>query len=285
MTINTVACIDGSALSDTVADYAAWSANRMNSPLVLLNVLDDDRGADENDFSGKIGIDQRQRILAELADLEEKRAKLSRQQGQVFLEAARSHIEADYAEPLLRQRHGDLSGALSDIESDIRLLVIGRQGKQGQSSLVDQRIGHQVERVIRSVSRPVWVVHGNFQAPERIMIAYDHSKTAQKAVTMVADSPLFKGLPVHVVMVGPDSAEHNEQLKWAETKLSQQGFDVTTAVIAGEVEEVINQYAATHNIHAMVMGAYGHSRIRKFFVGSHTNALIQSAAIPVLLLR
>lgn len=285
MTINTVACIDGSALSDTVADYAAWSANRMNSPLVLLNVLDDARGADENDFSGKISIDQRVRILADIADLEEQRAKLARQQGLVFLEAARAHIEKQYAEPLLRQRHGDLSGALSAIESDIRLLVIGRQGKRGQTNRVGQRIGHQVERVIRTVSCPVWVVHGHFQQPERIMLAYDHSKTAQKAVTMVANSPLFKGLPVHVVMVGPETADHSAQLTWAETKLSQQGFEVTTALIAGEVEQVLNNYAATHNIHAMVMGAYGHSRIRKFFVGSHTNALIQNAAIPVLLLR
>ncbi len=285
MTINTVACIDGSALSDTVADYAAWSATRMGSPLVLLNVLDDARGTDENDFSGKIGIDQRQRILAELADLEEKRAKLSRQQGQVFLEAARAHIENKYPEPLLRQRHGDLSGALTDIESEIRLLVIGRQGKRGQSNRVGQRIGHQVERVIRTVARPVWVVHGDFQEPERIMIAYDHSKTAQQAVSMVAGSPLFRGLPVHVVMVGPDTADHNAQLKWADKSLSAQGFNVTTAIIAGEVEQVINEYAAEHNIHAMVMGAYGHSRIRKFFVGSHTNALIQSAEIPVLLLR
>lgn len=285
MTINTVACIDGSALSDTVADYAAWSANRMNSPLVLLNVLDDARGPDESDFSGKIGIDQRQRILAELADLEEKRAKLSRQQGQVFLEAASTHIAEHYAEPLLRQRHGDLPSALRDIETDIRLLVIGRQGKRGQSNSIGQRIGHQVEGVIRTVACPVWVVHGTFKTPERIMLAYDHSKTAQKAVTMVAESPLFKGLPVHVVMVGPDTSAHTEQLKWAENKLSQHGFSVTTAIIAGEVEEVLNQYAATHSIDAMVMGAYGHSRIRKFFVGSHTNALIQSASIPVLLLR
>lgn len=285
MTIHTVACIDGSALSDTVADYAVWSAKRMHSSLVLLNVLDDVRGADENDFSGQIGIDQRQRILAELADLEEKRAKLARQQGQVFLEAARSHIKKQYPEPLLRQRHGDLVDALNDIESDIRLLVIGRQSKRGQDMRIGERIGHQVERVIRAVSRPVWVVHGQFKAPERIMLAYDNSKTAQQAVSMVAGSPLFRGLPVHVVMVGPDTSDHNAQLKWAEHKLAEQGFDVTTAIIAGEVEQALNEYANTHNMHAMVMGAYGHSRIRKFFIGSHTNALIQSAAVPVLLLR
>ena len=57
MSKHTVACIDGSALSGAVADYAAWSAQRMGSPLVLLNVLDDNRSADETNFSGNIGVD------------------------------------------------------------------------------------------------------------------------------------------------------------------------------------------------------------------------------------
>jgi len=200
MTTHTVACIDGSALSDVVADYAAWSAKRLNNSLVLLNVLDDVRGMDEADFSGSIGMDERQRLLSELAELEEKRAKLSRQQGHTFLEAAEKRVKSVVTEPLLRQRHGDLVDALLEIEDEIRLLVIGKQGKRGNG--VGQKIGHQVERVIRAMTKPVWVVHGEFSEPNRIMIAYDHSPTAKKAVEMVAGSPLFRGLPIDVVMVG-----------------------------------------------------------------------------------
>ena len=285
MTLNTVACIDGSALSDTVASYAAWSAKRMNSPLVLLNVLDDKRSGDTSDFSGRIDIDQRQRILEEIAELEEKRAKLAREQGQLFLQAAQDHISAEFPEPLLRQRHGNLVDALIEVEDEVRLLVIGRRGKRGAESRRKRRIGHQVEELVRTVSRPVWVVHGEFEEPERILIAYDHSKTAQKAVSMVASSPLFKGLPVHVVMVGADTKDHQAQLQWADQQLTATGFDVTTAIIAGEVEDALNNYITAHDINAMVMGAYGHSRIRDFFVGGHTNALLQSAQVPVLLLR
>ncbi|MCC5856127.1 MAG: universal stress protein [Idiomarina sp.] len=283
MTMHTVACIDGSALSDVVADYAAWSAERMGTELVLLNVLDDVRASEETDFSGNIGMDERQRLLAELADLEEKRAKLARQQGHTFLEAARKHVQERFEEPVLRQRHGDLVDTLSELESEIRLLVIGRQGKRGAG--IGQHIGHQVERVIRALHRPTWVVHGEFKAPERIMIAFDNSATAKKAVEMVAGSPLFRGIPVDVVMVGADTGDHQQQLQWAEGKLKDQGFAVTTAIIAGDVEEALNEYAKTHQVDAMVMGAYGHSRIREFLVGSHTNALIKSAKVPLLLLR
>lgn len=283
MTTHTVACIDGSALSDTVADYAAWSAKRLNNSLVLLNVLDDIRKSDEADFSGNIGMDERQRLLAEITDLEERRAKLSRQQGQAFLDAAQKHLSAMDIEPLLRQRHGDLVDTLVEIQEEVRLLVIGRQGKRGDG--IGQHIGHQVERVIRAMHKPTWVVTGEFREPKQIMIAYDHSATAKKAVEMVAGSPLFKGIPVHVVMVAAETNDHQAQLDNAATKLSDEGFKVTTALVAGDVEESLLHYADEKKIDVIVMGAYGHSRIREFFVGSHTNKLLSSTKVPLLLLR
>ncbi|MCL5255459.1 MAG: universal stress protein [Gammaproteobacteria bacterium] len=283
MTKHTIACIDGSALSDTVADYAAWSANRMGTPLVLLNVLNDSRQSDAQDFSGQIGMDERQRLLAEIIDLEERRAKLARQQGQMFLEAAQQHISNEFAEPLLRQRHGDLVDTLVELEGETRLLVIGWQGKRGNG--IGQHIGHQVERVIRALHRPTWVVTGDFREPKQIMIAYDHSATAEKAVDMVANSPLFRGIPVHVVMVAAETNDHQAQLESAAAKLQAQGFSVTTALIAGDVEASLLAYADEQKMDVMVMGAYGHSRIREFFVGSHTNKLLSSTKIPLLLLR
>lgn len=283
MTQHTIACIDGSALSDVVADYAAWSANRLSTPLVLLNVLNDSRQNDTQDFSGQIGMDERQRLLAEIIDLEERRAKLARQQGQMFLEAAQKHIRNEFSEPLLRQRHGDLVDTLVELESETRLLVIGRQGKRGNG--IGQHIGHQVERVIRALHRPTWVVTGEFRVPKQIMIAYDHSATAEKAVDMVANSPLFRGIPVHVVMVAAETNDHQAQLESAAAKLQKQDFAVSTALIAGDVEASLLAYADEHNMDAMVMGAYGHSRIREFFVGSHTNKLLRSTKIPLLLLR
>ncbi|MBL4609320.1 MAG: universal stress protein, partial [Pseudomonas sp.] len=40
-----------------------------------------------------------------------------------------------------------------------------------------------------------------------------------------------------------------------------------------------------HDIDLLVMGAYGHSRIRQFFVGSTTTNILQKTSRPVLLLR
>lgn len=280
MTIQTVACIDGSGLTQSVCDYAAWAAQRLGNQLVLLNVLDDVRTPTDVDFSGSIGVDTRQSLLLELAEIEEKRAKLARRQGLMVLDAAQRHLANLQAAPVeTRQRHGDLVDSLLEIQADTRLYVIGKQGRHGPG------IGHQVERVIRAVERPVWVIPQSFTPPKTIMLAFDGSATARKAVDMVAGSPLFAGMPVHVVMVGAENHDNLAELEWARTQLQQQQFVVTMALEQGDVEATLLEYADNENCDVIVMGAYGHSRIREFFVGSHTNRLLLSSHKPLLLLR
>jgi nucleotide-binding universal stress UspA family protein len=117
------------------------------------------------------------------------------------------------------------------------------------------------------------------------MIAYDGSATTRKCVDMVAASPLFSGLPCHLVMVGSDNDEHRAQLGQAEHTLQAAGFETHGRIIEGEVEQVLCDYRAEQDIDLLVMGAYGHSVIRRFLVGSTTTHVIRNARVPVLLLR
>ena len=48
---------------------------------------------------------------------------------------------------------------------------------------------------------------------------------------------------------------------------------------------VLHQYQQEHVIDLLVMGAYGHSRIRQFIVGSTTSAMICNAKCALLILR
>jgi nucleotide-binding universal stress UspA family protein len=86
-------------------------------------------------------------------------------------------------------------------------------------------------------------------------------------------------------MVGADKPEAHEQLEWARATLAQAGFEVTVSLRSGQVEDVLCAYRTEHAIDLIVMGAYGHSKIREFLVGSTTTQLIRQAKIPLLLLR
>ena len=279
-----MACIDGSLSSPAVCDYAAWASQRLDAPLCLLHVLDHKQYPPRSDLSGNIALGSREQLLQELAELDERRSKLALEQGRLALETAKERAQRDgVSNPQLRQRHGDLVESLRELEGEIRLLVIGRQGES--SDAVSQLVGSQLESVIRTLHRPILVSSGQFQAPRNLMLAYDGSATCDKGVDLLAGSPLFQGLPIHLLMVGADSDAARAQLEQARRRLIAGGHEVQLAIRAGEVEPTLHAYQAEQGIDLLVMGAYGHSRIRQFLVGSTTTHMLRTSTGPLLLLR
>jgi nucleotide-binding universal stress UspA family protein len=279
--INVIACIDGSQVSDAVSEYAAWASSRLEAPLILLHVLDKSTYPINTNLSGNIGLDSRETLMDELAALDEKRSKLALEQGRLMLEAARQRVLANGVDkPIVHQRHGSLLDSLLAIEQDTRLLVLGKHDEN-----LNEHIGSRLENIARAVHRPLLVTTAEFNIPQRIMLAFDGSATTRKGVDMIAASPLFRGLPCHLVMIGADSAEHRAQIQAAKTTLENAGFEAHASIIEGEVEKVLCDYRAQHNIDLLVMGAYGHSVIRRFLVGSTTTHVMRHATVPVLLLR
>ena len=282
-----VACIDGSNAAPAVCDAAAWASQRLKAPLDLLHVLDKSeylKKGEGHNLSGNIGLGSREHLLAELVELEEKRSKLALEHGKAMLQDARQRAQQNGAtEVTTHQRHGDLIGTLVDLQDDTRMLVIGRQGEAHEKQ--EHSLGSHLENVIRSVHRPLLVTLPGFNAPQKFMIAYDGSATARKALEKVAESDLLKGLPCHLVMVAENDNEHQSQLNAAAARLREVGFDVSPALLQGAVESALHQYQQTNNIDLMVMGAYGHSRIRQFLLGSNTAKMLRMSDVPLLLLR
>jgi nucleotide-binding universal stress UspA family protein len=172
---------------------------------------------------------------------------------------------------------------LSDLQDDTRVLVLGRQGQAHENET--HSLGSHLENVIRALNKPILITLPEFNTPQQFMIAYDGSETATKALEKVAESDLLKGMPAHIVMVAEDDNNHQAQLNSAVQRLTGVGFDVTAALIQGAVEPALHQYQRDNDIDLLVMGAYGHSRIRQFLVGSNTAKMVRMSDIPILLLR
>ncbi|EWG97805.1 universal stress protein [Halomonas sp. BC04] len=284
MTDQVMAAIDGSQFSEGVCDYAAWASLALEAPLTFLHVVDNHPQIAEVDLSGNIGLGSREHLLEELSELDERRAKVAQEQGRLMLNAAKERaIEAGVAEPMTRQRNGTLVETLVELENDIRLLVVGKRGETAHQA--SEHLGSNLERVVRTLHRPILMVPDGFKKPEQVMIAFDGSKTTRKGVEMIAKSPLFQGIPCHVVIVGAETGDNRSQLDWALKTLRDAGHQAEGAIRAGEVEETLRTYQQEHAIDMLVMGAYGHSRIRHLLVGSTTTAMLRRASMPVLLLR
>ncbi|MBB3189557.1 universal stress protein [Halomonas cerina] len=284
MTEQVMAAIDGSQFSEGVCDYAAWASRALDAPLTFLHVVDNHPQTAEADLSGNIGLGSREHLLEELAHLDEQRAKVAQEQGRLMLKAASERaVEAGVVEPRTRQRNGTLVETLSELEDETRLVVLGKRGETAHQD--SGHLGSNLERVVRSLHRPILMVPATFKRPEKVMIAFDGSKTTRRGVEMLAKSPLFDGIPVHVMIVGAETGDNRSQLDWALTTLHEAGHVAEGEIRAGEVEETLRAYKEQHGIDLVVMGAYGHSRIRHLLVGSTTTAVLRKADMPVLLLR
>lgn len=279
-----IACIDGSSTSPAVCDCAGWASQLLAAPVTLLHVLEQPHAQGVTDLSGAIGLGSRELLMQQLAELDEQRSRAAREQGQLLLEAARARVvELGALEVQLRQRHGLLVDCLQELEAQIRLLVMGRHGQQGDS--LGRRIGSQLENVVRTLHCHILVTTERFTPPTQVMIAFDGSASAQRAVAKVAATPLLAGLPVHLVTVGSDNPETRRSQLAALEVLEQAGLAVTSMILSGEVEGALRRYQAEQGIDLLVMGAWGHSRMRQWLVGSTTTAMVQHADVPLLLVR
>ncbi len=276
---NVIACIDGASYTESVCDYATWAAKRLNAPLEFLHVLVRQDDA-KLDASGSIGLGAQESLLQELSDLDERRSIIAREHGQQLLEGAKQRAMAAGLQQIsARQRHGEFVEALVEIETDARLHVLGQHDHEAKPKrfLLD----HNLESAVRTLHRPILVANSKFAEPKRFMIAFDGSATGRKTVEMVADSPLLLGLECHVVTVGNGV----EALRWASERLDGTGFQVASHQLDGEPASALADYAQQQSINMMVMGAYGHSRVRHLVVGSTTTAILRQSKVPVLILR
>jgi nucleotide-binding universal stress UspA family protein len=252
-----IALIDGSIYSQSVCDHAAWAALRIGAPVELVHVIG--RGADaRHDHSGAIGFGARTALLEELVELDAQHAKLALKQGRAILDDAKTRVEAA---GVTRLRHGDVVETVQELESDARVVILGKRG--ASADFAKGHLGSNLERVARSCTKPVLVAARAFTVPERCLIAFDGGASSLKAVDMAAQSPFFAGMEIHVLMVGSASAETRHKLDGA----------VGTA------------YVGREKIGLLVMGAYGHSRIRTMIIGSTTTEMVRSCKVPVLLFR
>ena len=278
-----IALVDGSIYSKSVCDHAAWVATRKGSSVEVIHILGRNEAAQSN-LSGNIGLGARSKLMDELADLDAQSARLAQKRGRAILEDAEARLREDgVTDVTTRLRNGDLVEELQAVEADADLVVIGKRGEA--ADFAKQHLGSNLERVVRACKRPILVVSCEFKPVENFMIAFDGGASAMKAVAHIEQSKVFAGLNCKLLTVGGEKPDVKRALEGAAASLRSAGYEVETAIVQGQAEQAISDYAEQHDMDMLVMGAYGHSRIRNLIIGSTTTAMVQRCHVPVLLFR
>jgi len=106
-----------------------------------------------------------------------------------------------------------------------------------------------------------------------------------KAVNYLARNQAFNDIECHMLSVTEPSPKAKKTLESAADLLRDAGYTVETSIKPGQPEKVICETIRSDDSDLLLMGAYGHSRIRNLIIGSTTTAMIRSCKIPVLLFR
>jgi nucleotide-binding universal stress UspA family protein len=280
-----LACIDGSRYTASVCEHTAWAAMRMDASVELLHVHDrQPTEGMEFDLSGSLGASEQESLLEELTALDEERGRLAQRRGRLVLEEARSRvISAGVADVTTRQRHGVFVDTVTEMETTADLVVIGKRGVSAKSA--SPHLGGNLERVVRASQKPVLVAPRAFQPIRRFLIAYDGGRSVTRGIEYISQSPLLKDVDCKLLMVGPENDENRRQIAGASKPLVQAGFKVETSIVRGHPDDVIAHEVSQDGIDLIVMGAFGHSRIRTLIIGSTTTATLRSCSIPVIMFR
>ncbi|WP_420568668.1 universal stress protein [Thalassovita sp.] len=283
MTGKIIALVDGSAYSESVCHHVSWVAGRTGAPVELFHVLGRREG-NTGDLSGNLRLGARTKIMGELAELDAQRAKLAQAQGRAILDDAKEIIEGDgVADVALRLRHGDIVETVTEQEEGASLVVIGKRGEA--ADFAKMHLGSNLERVARATKAPVFVANRAFKPIETVLIAYDGGVSAMKAVDYVARDPLFAGLACTLVTVGKPSDTVQRGLEDARATLSAGGHEADIKIVEGAPETALGELVDTEGYDLLVMGAYGHSRIRSMIIGSTTTQMIRTCKVPVVLVK
>jgi len=281
-------CSDGSAFSEAIYRYGAWFARQFQSSAQVLFVTDiRQKVVSTGNLSGSLGLGASEQLMNELVNLEYERAKLSKKRAQLILQNADQILKEEGVNDIeLLNPTGFLVDCFRDFEADADMVVLGKRGEAAE--FASDHLGANIERIVRSSSKPCLVTPQTFVPVERILLAYDGSPSAKRIVNFLTGNAAgFKDRDLHVITVAKSASDEvsSQMLAKVQEKLQQAGFATTTSMVAGEPEKVIAQYIKQHQITLLMMGAYGHSRIRRLIIGSTTIQLLRSSPIAVLLFR
>lgn len=147
-----------------------------------------------------------------------------------------------------------------------------------------------VDSVVLESGKPTLVIPhaGRFDSVGRdVLIAWRPTRECARAVE--AAVPLLqRARRVHAVSWGEDSFGPAETTFGLVRALRWHDIECTAHRYPDEPDslgELLLSAAATHGSDLLVMGAYGHHRLRELLLGSTTRTVLRSMTLPVLLAR
>jgi nucleotide-binding universal stress UspA family protein len=270
---------DGSQSSDIALEYGIYIALKINAIISGLHVLDVNllQGPMLTDISGAVGMptydgffDAIQKTLNEKADF--------------IINNFHTHCQRAGLKPEIKKVIGKIDETIIEEAQNADFILMAKKGEHFHLK-EGGLLGSVAEAVIRHSGKPVMITPDRFREIESMGIAYDGSPSAKKALDFSLDLSKQAAWPLTAIIITPDMEKATRLTAQIEEAASERENDCETIILPGkEVTEII-KFIEEDAVELLVMGSYGHNRLRELLLGSTTSQVIQKSPIPVLLTR
>lgn len=269
--------IDGSSRSDIAVEFGIYTALKLNAVISGLHVLDVHllQGPMLTDISGAVGMppidgffDAIETSLNEKADFIIKN----------FLERCRkAGLESE-----IKKIIGKVDELIIEEAQNADFILMAKKGEHFHLK-EGGLLGSVAQSIVRHSGKPVMITSDKFREIESMGIAYDGSPSAKKALAFSLALSKQAVWPLTGIIITSDqekAARLSAQIE--ETALTHE-TDCEVIILSGKEGEKILEFIKEEAVELIVMGAYGHNRLREMLLGSTTSHIIQKSPIPILL--
>ncbi len=271
--------VDGSEYTDPVMKYAIAMAQKFEARLRIITVID----VRIFEWSVYLGVDGFAPVLPSSVYLEESRQLLQEKADQVLKKCEEMVKEAGV--PYTAEKvEGSPVEILSSRATIADMVVLGAHGefaKWGRSKLM----GATVEAISRECIKPLFISPKDYREFKKILVPYDGSLNSNRALPYAGYFASQFGAKITVFTVDNNLELAKSVVEEGKNYLSAYEVELTTEIRRGNADEEIVNFSEEGGFDLIVMGAYGHSRIREAILGSTTEHVMRNAKIPLLLVK
>ena len=180
---------------------------------------------------------------------------------------------------------GIVGREIASLASRVDLIVMGRRGEHAEWH--SNPLGGSVEAVVRSTRVPILVTTRAYYDFQRALVAFDGSSHSCDALRLAAEIHSQTGLEILVLSVVPEEDPDAREMFENEVRgiLDPQACSYTFLVREGDPGVTIPMVATELECNLIIMGAYGHSKIREMILGSVTQQVLFNSRVPLLMRR
>lgn len=178
---------------------------------------------------------------------------------------------------------GDPIATLCHASETCDLMVTGHD--TGFRGALREQLSETLSKLLLLTPRPVVVCPDELSAADDVLIAYDGSVPAARAVQMFTLLGVGTSRRILVAAVDARLEVAARKVDGAVSFLRMHGYaaEANPIVSASDPTEILSKLVTERHVGTVVMGAYGHRGLRELFFGSTTSALVEAPPCPLFL--